>query len=323
MTDIRADIEAAGAFRLGDRTVNRTGYGAMQLAGPGVLAPPKDRNAALAVLRAAISSGVDHIDTSDYYGPHITNQLICEALHPYPAGLTIVTKLGAVPRAGRLLESGDPRRRTSNAPSTTICAISAWDALDVVNLRLMGRVHGPSEGSLEAPFTALAELKSRGLIRHLGLSNVTSAQVAEARGIAEVVCVQNMYNVVHRDDDALIDELADQGIAYVPFSRSAASRRCSPRPSRKSRAKSARRQCRRRSPGSSNARPIFFSSPAPPRPATCARTSRRPRSSCRTKRWPDSTRSAKRRVIEGARLSLRGIKGRRVAPLRRRPLSAT
>ena len=216
MTDIRADIEAAGAFRLGDRTVSRMGYGAMQLAGPGVFGPPKDRNAALAVLRAAISSGVDHIDTSDYYGPHITNQLICEALHPYPAGLTIVTKVGAV-------RGPDASWNPAIAPADLERAVHdnlrnlGVDALDVVNLRLMGRVQGPSEGSLEAPFTALAELKSRGLIRHLGLSNVTSAQVAEARGIAEVVCVQNMYNVVHRDDDALIDELADQGIAYVPF----------------------------------------------------------------------------------------------------------
>src|SRR5271165_3638329 len=177
------DITAAGASPLGDRTVNRMGYGAMQLAGPGVFGPPKDRQAALAVLREAVASGVNHIDTSDFYGPHVINQLTREALHPYHDNLR---NLGV-------------------------------DAINVVNLRLMGSGHGPSEGPIEELFTALAELKRQGLICHLGLSNVTSAQVAEARGIAEVVCVQNLYNVVHRADDALIDELADMGIAYVPF----------------------------------------------------------------------------------------------------------
>ncbi len=216
MTVITADITAAGSFRLGDRAVNRMGYGAMQLAGPGVFGPPKDRAAALAVLREAVASGVDHIDTSDFYGPHITNQLIREALHPYPDGLVIVTKVGAV-------RGADASWNPAMSPADLTRAVHdnlrnlGVESLDVVNLQLMGRVHGPSEGSLEEPFTALAELKRQGLIRHLGLSNVTSAQVAEARGIAEVVCVQNLYNVVHREDDALIDELKDMGVAYVPF----------------------------------------------------------------------------------------------------------
>ena len=204
------DIAAAGSFTLGDRTVNRMGYGAMQLAGPGVFGPPKDRAAALAVLREAVASGVNHIDTSDFYGPHVTNQLIREALHPYPDNLVIVTKVGAV-------RGDDASWNPAIAPADLTRAVHdnlrnlGVDALDVVNLRLMGRVHGPSEGSLEEPFAALAELQRQGLIRHLGLSNVTSAQVAEARGIAEVVCVQNLYNVVHRDDDALIDELDGLG----------------------------------------------------------------------------------------------------------------
>jgi pyridoxine 4-dehydrogenase len=208
-------IAAAGSFTLG-RTVNRMGYGAMQLAGPGVFGPPKDRKVALAVLREAVASGVNHIDTSDFYGPHVTNQLIREALHPYPDNLVIVTKVGAV-------RGDDASWNPAISPADLTRAVHdnlrnlGVDALDVVNLRLMGRGHGPSEGSLQEPFAALAELQRQGLIRHLGLSNVTSAQVAEARGIAEVVCVQNLYNVVHRDDDALIDELKDLGIAYVPF----------------------------------------------------------------------------------------------------------
>jgi pyridoxine 4-dehydrogenase len=216
MNVITANIAAAGSFRLGDRAVKRMGYGAMQLAGPGVFGPPKDRGAALAVLREAVASGVDHIDTSDFYGPHITNQLIREALHPYPDRLTIVTKVGAA-------RGPDASWTPAIAPADLVRAVHdnlrnlGVDALDVVNLRLMGRIHGPSEGSLEAPFAALAELRKQGLIRHLGLSNVTSAQVAEARGVAEVVCVQNQYNLVHREDDALIDELMRLGIAYVPF----------------------------------------------------------------------------------------------------------
>jgi pyridoxine 4-dehydrogenase len=210
------DISAAGIFLLGDRTANRLGYGAMQLAGPGVFGPPKDRDAALAVLREAVASGVNHIDTSDFYGPHVTNQLIREALHPYPEDLVIVTKVGAV-------RGDDASWIPAIAPADLVRAVEdnlrnlGVDALDVVNLRVMGKVHGPSEGSIEEPFTALAELQGKGLVRHLGVSNVTSAQVAQARGIAEVVCVQNLYNLVHRADDALIDELADMDIAYVPF----------------------------------------------------------------------------------------------------------
>jgi pyridoxine 4-dehydrogenase len=216
MTVMTADITAAGSFRLGDRAVNRMGYGAMQLAGPGVFGPPKDRAAALAVLREAVASGVDHIDTSDFYGPHVTNQLIREALHPYPDNLTIVTKVGAVRGADASWNPAMKPADLTRAVHDNLRNLGV-EALDVVNLRLMGRVHGPSEGSLEEPFSALAELKRQGLIRHLGLSNVTSAQVAEARGIAEIVCVQNLYNVVHREDDALIGELENLGVAYVPF----------------------------------------------------------------------------------------------------------
>ncbi len=208
------DIAAAGTFALGDRSVNRMGYGAMQLAGPGVFGPPKDRAAALAVLREAVASGVNHIDTSDFYGPHVTNQLIREALHPYPDGLVIVTKVGAV-------RGEDASWNPALAPAELERAVHdnlrnlGLDVLEVVNFRVMG--HGVSEGSIEAPFTALAELQRRGLIRHLGISNATAAQVAEARGIAEVVCVQNLYNLAQRGDDALIDALAGVGIAYVPF----------------------------------------------------------------------------------------------------------
>jgi pyridoxine 4-dehydrogenase len=210
------DTTATGAFMLGDRTVNRLGYGAMQLAGPGVFGPPKDRGAARAVLRAAVASGVNHIDTSDYYGPHITNQLIREALHPYPDDVVIVTKVGAI-------RGEDASWIPAMTSADLVGAVHdnlrnlGVDVLHVVNLRVMGRVHEPSEGSIEAPFAALAELQRQGLIRHLGVSNVTSAQVAQARGIAEVVCVQNLYNLAHRADDALVDALAGMGIAYVPF----------------------------------------------------------------------------------------------------------
>jgi aryl-alcohol dehydrogenase-like predicted oxidoreductase len=210
------DISAAGSFRLGDRAVNRLGYGAMQLAGPGVFGPPKNRDTALAVLREAVASGVNHIDTSDYYGPHVTNQLIREALHPYPHDLVIVTKVGA-------LRGEDASWNPAMTPAELTRAVHdnlgnlGVDVLDVVNLRMMGDGHGPSEGSIEAPLTALAELQRQGLIRHLGLSNVTIAQVEQGRAIAEIVCVQNHYNLAHRDDDALIDHLATEGIAYVPF----------------------------------------------------------------------------------------------------------
>jgi aryl-alcohol dehydrogenase-like predicted oxidoreductase len=207
----------ATRFKMGGFEVGRMGYGAMQLAGPGVFGPPKDRAAALAVLRAAIAAGVDHIDTSDFYGPHVTNQIIREALFPYPKNLVIVTKLGAVRGADAswtpALSAADLEKGThDNLRNLGV------DALDVVNLRVMGRdAHSTGEGSIEAPLTALLELQQKGLIRHIGLSNVSAPQIAEARRLAEIVCVQNLYNVVHRDDDALIDRLAADGIAYVPF----------------------------------------------------------------------------------------------------------
>ncbi len=211
-----AIASAAGTFRLGDRVVHRMGYGAMQLAGPGVFGPPKNRAEAVAILREAVESGVNHIDTSDFYGPHVTNQIISEALHPYPAGLTLVTKVGAV-------RGADASWLPAFTPDDLVRAVHdnlrnlRVEAVDVVNLRIMGKVHEPSEGSIEPQFAALAKLWEQGLVRHLGLSNATAAQVKEARGIAPVVCVQNLYNVVHRADDALIDELAAAGIAYVPF----------------------------------------------------------------------------------------------------------
>jgi aryl-alcohol dehydrogenase-like predicted oxidoreductase len=213
MTDI---LTSAGTFRLGDRTVNRMGYGAMQLAGPGVFGPPRDRAAAVAVLREAVASGVNHIDTSDFYGPHVTNQIIAEALHPYPKNLTIVTKVGATRgNDGSWQPAFSPAELTQQVHDNL--RNLRVDALDVVNLRVMGDVHAPSEGSIEQEFTTLADLQMRGLIRHLGVSNATSKQVKEARGIADVVCVQNHYNLVNRADDALVDELAAAGIAYVPF----------------------------------------------------------------------------------------------------------
>lgn len=209
------DLQAAGSFALGDRTVRRMGYGAMQLAGPGVFGPPRDRAAALAVLRAAADAGVDHIDTSDFYGPHVTNQLIREALHPY-RDLTIVTKVGAVRGPDASWNPAQSPEQLTQAVHDNLRNLGL-DALDVVNLRIMGDVHAPSEGSIEEPFTALAQLQRQGLIRHLGLSNATAAQVAQARRIAPIVCVQNHYNLAHRADDALIDQLGGQGIAYVPF----------------------------------------------------------------------------------------------------------
>jgi pyridoxine 4-dehydrogenase len=210
------DISKAGTFPLGDRVVRRLGYGAMQLAGPGVFGPPKDHDGAIQVLREAVAGGVNHIDTSDYYGPHVTNLLIREALHPYPDDLVIVTKIGA--RRG-----ADASWNPAISPDDLKSAVHdnlrnlGLDALEVVNLRIMGDGHGPSEGSIEALVTIVADLQRQGLVRHIGLSNVTSAQIAEGRRICEIVCVQNMYNVAHREDDALIDELARAGIAYVPF----------------------------------------------------------------------------------------------------------
>lgn len=210
------DLTNGGTFRLADRVVKRMGYGAMQLAGPGVFGPPRDPDAAVAVLRAAVAGGIDHIDTSDFYGPHVTNRLIREALHPYPDDLVIVTKVGASRgEDGSWLPAQSPAELT-RAVHDNLRNLGL-ERLEVVNLRLMGDIHAPREGSLEEPFSALAELREQGLIRHLGLSNVTAAQVAEARAIAPVVCVQNHYNLVHRSDDALVDALAEQGIAYVPF----------------------------------------------------------------------------------------------------------
>ncbi|KAB0662312.1 aldo/keto reductase family oxidoreductase [Burkholderia diffusa] len=209
-------IVQSGTYSVAGRRVHRIGYGAMQLAGPGVFGPPKDRDAALAVLREAVASGVDHIDTSDFYGPHVTNQLIREALHPYRDDLLIVTKVGA--------RRGDDG---SWLPAFSGEALAAavqdnlrnlgLDVLDVVNLRIMFDTHGPAEGSIEAPLSALAELQRQGLVRHIGLSNVTAAQIAEGRRICDIVCVQNHYNLAHRDDDDLVDALAGDGIAYVPY----------------------------------------------------------------------------------------------------------
>src|ERR1700744_1432046 len=197
-------------------TVHRMGYGAMQLAGPGVYGPPKDPDAAVAVLREAVTAGVNHIDTSDFYGPHITNQIIRKALHPYPAGLVIVTKLGARrPADGSWQSAISPQDLTDGVHDNL--RNLGLDALDIVNYRAMGQIHGPSEGSIAKQVTVLADLRREGLIRHIGLSNVTAAQVAEAQAITDIVCVQNNYNLAHRQDDALIDNLARQGIAYVPF----------------------------------------------------------------------------------------------------------
>ena len=210
------DISSAATFPLGDRVVNRMGYGAMQLAGPGVFGPPKDHDGAVAVLREAVASGVNHIDTSDYYGPHVTNKLIREALHPYPDNLVIVTKIGA--RRG-----DDASWNPAMSPNDLKSAVRdnlrnlGLDVLEVVNLRFMGKIHGPTEGPIEAPLTVLAELQRQGLVRHIGLSNVTSNQIAEGRKICEIVCVQSMYNVAQREDDSLIDDLAGAGIAYAPF----------------------------------------------------------------------------------------------------------
>jgi pyridoxine 4-dehydrogenase len=211
-----SSIHKSPAFRLGNRTVKRLGYGAMQLAGRGVFGPPKDHDAALSVLREAVESGVNHIDTADFYGPHITNQIIKEALHPYPDDLVIVTKVSA--RRG---EDGSwipalSRDELIQAVRDNLHNLGR-EVLDVVNLRSMFDVHQPAEGSIEAPLTVLAELQQQGLVRHIGLSNVTPAQIAEGRRICEIVCVQNHYNLVHRADDALIEDLARAGIAYVPF----------------------------------------------------------------------------------------------------------
>jgi aryl-alcohol dehydrogenase-like predicted oxidoreductase len=211
-----SNTSTLGTFTLGGRSVKRLGYGAMQLAGPGVFGPPRDHDAALAVLRAAIAQGVNHIDTSDFYGPHITNQLIREALSPYPDDLLIVTKIGAVRGADASWNPAYSAKELTQAVHDNLRNLGL-ETLDVVNLRIMFNQYGPAEGSIEAPLTVLSDLQRQGLVRHIGLSNVTAKQIAEGRGIAEIVCVQNQYNLVHRADDALIDDLARDGIAYVPF----------------------------------------------------------------------------------------------------------
>jgi pyridoxine 4-dehydrogenase len=209
--------DLTGSFTLPGTSmnVNRMGYGAMQLAGPGVWGPPRDVDGAIAVLREAVASGVNHIDTSDYYGPHVTNQLIKRALHPYPDVLMIVTKLGARRGADKSWIPALSRQELIDGVHDNLRNLHL-DALDVVNLRLGGMME-PSEGSIEEPLTVLAELKRQGLIRHIGLSNVTPKQLVKAQIVTEIVCVQNFYNVAHRNDDAFIDDLASQGIAYVPF----------------------------------------------------------------------------------------------------------
>lgn len=211
-----AGLDESGTFILGDRTLKRLGYGAMQLAGPGVFGPPKDRNAALAVLREAVESGVNHIDTSDFYGPHITNQIIREALHPYQDDLTIVTKIGARRGDDGAWLAAGSKAELTQAVQDNLRNLGL-DVLDVVNFRAMHNAMGPGEGSIEASLTAVAELQQQGLIRHIGISNVTPTQVAQARKIVDVVCVQNLYNIAHQHDNAMIDELALDGIAYVPF----------------------------------------------------------------------------------------------------------
>jgi pyridoxine 4-dehydrogenase len=205
-----------GTFQLGSRHVSRLGYGAMQLAGPGVFGPPKDPHAALAVLREVVASGVNHIDTADFYGPHVTNQIIRRALHPYPKDLVLVTKLGARRGTDASWIPAFSAEELTQAVHDNLKNLGV-DVLDVVNLRAMFDVHHPAEGSLEAPLTVLADLQRKGLVRHIGLSNVTAQQIAEGQRICEIVCVQNYYNLAHRTDDALIDVLAGQGIAYVPF----------------------------------------------------------------------------------------------------------
>ncbi|GAA3112767.1 aldo/keto reductase family oxidoreductase [Rhizobium viscosum] len=209
-------VEKSGTFKLGSRSVKRLGYGAMQLAGKGVFGPPRDRHEAIAVLREAVESGVDHIDTSDFYGPHVTNQIIREALHPYRDDLVIVTKVGALRGSDASWKPAFSKEELRAAIHSNLKNLGL-DVIEVVNLRAMFDVHGPAEGSLEAPLTVLAELQQQGLIRHIGLSNATAKQVDDGRRITEIVCVQNQYNLANRGDDPLIDKLAAEGTAYVPF----------------------------------------------------------------------------------------------------------
>ena len=209
-------IGKSGTFTLGDRTVRRLGYGAMQLAGRGVFGPPRDRAEAVAVLREAVESGVNHIDTSDFYGPHVTNQIIKEALHPYGDDLTIVTKVGAKRGADASWNPAFSREELTQAVHDNLRNLGL-EVIEVVNLRAMFDVHGPAEGSLEEPLEVLAGLKEKDLIRHIGLSNVTAKQIEDAKRITDIACVQNQYNLAHREDDGLIDKLAAEGTAYVPF----------------------------------------------------------------------------------------------------------
>ncbi|HBP28209.1 aldo/keto reductase family oxidoreductase [Advenella sp. FME57] len=211
-----ASPEQSNTYTLGELKVRRLGYGAMQLAGPGVFGPPKDHQAAIAVLQHAVASGVNHIDTSDFYGPHITNQLIREALYPYLDDLVIVTKIGAVRGDDASWNPALSREALTQAVHDNLRNLGL-DVLDVVNFRCMISPHGLAEGSIEAPLAALAELQQQGLVRHIGLSNVTPTQIAEGRKMCDIVCVQNHYNLAHRDDDALIDDLAQANIAYVPY----------------------------------------------------------------------------------------------------------
>ncbi|OWW02396.1 oxidoreductase [Rhizobium sp. R72] len=206
----------SGTFTLGGRAVRRLGYGAMQLAGKGVFGPPRDRPEAVAVLREAVESGVNHIDTSDFYGPHLTNQIIREALHPYGDDLVIATKVGALRGADASWNPAFSRQQLTQAVHDNLRNLDL-DVLQVVNLRAMFDVHGPAEGSLDEPLEVLTDLKRQGLIQHIGLSNVTARQIEDAKKITEIACVQNQYNLAHREDDGLIDALASQGIAYVPF----------------------------------------------------------------------------------------------------------
>ena len=211
-----SNAAATHRFALGHRLVNRLGYGAMQLAGPGVFGPPQDREAAIAVLREAVSQGINHIDTSVYYGPHITNQLIREALHPYPQDLVIVTKVGAKRGPAGAVYPAMSREELTQAVHDNLRNLGV-DVLDVVNLRSMLRDDAPAEGAIEEPLTVIADLQRQGLIRHIGLSNVTAAQVAEGRKICDIVCVQNLYNLADRSDESLLEELARNGVAYVAY----------------------------------------------------------------------------------------------------------
>ncbi len=211
-----SNLRNSNQYRLGDRAVRRLGYGAMQLAGKGVFGPPKDRQEAVLVLREAVESGVNHIDTSDFYGPHITNEIIKEALHPYNDDLVIVTKIGAIRGEDASWNPAFSKEELTRAVHDNLRNLGL-EVIEVVNLRAMFDVHGPAEGSLEEPLEVLADLQRQGLVRHIGLSNVTAKQIDDARKITDIVCVQNQYNLAHRGDDALIDQLAEQGTAYVPF----------------------------------------------------------------------------------------------------------